>query len=177
MKVRQIVTGHDDTGKSIFLADEQVSPVEVAAIPGFKTFELWSTEGSRKVPHQGPLPGVPNYFPSLNGSVFRIISFPPQPQGEDFAVETSEADIAEIKSKMPGLIEHLELDEPGMHTTDSVDFGIVLQGEICLTLDDGAERYLKAGDCVVQNGTRHAWNNRTSKPTVMAFILQGAERC
>ena len=64
------------------------------------------------------------------------------------------ADIEEVRQKLPGMLEVLEADHPGMHTTDSVDFDVVLFGEVVLELDDGVEALLKAGDCVVQNGTR-----------------------
>lgn len=175
MNIRQIVTGHDAQGNAIFLADNEVAPVEVAMIPGYKTFELWSTTGERQVPHEGPLPGVPNYFPGQDGVVFRMIVLPPIEE-DGAAVEISDASLIEMTSKLPGFIEHLELDNPGMHTTDSIDFGIVLDGEIYLELDNGAERCMVRGDCVVQNGTRHAWRNRSGKPVTMAFILLGARR-
>ncbi len=74
------------------------------------------------------------------------------------------------------MIDVLELDHPGMHTTDTVDFDVVVFGEVYLELDDGAEVLLKAGDCVIQNGTRHAWHNRSSHECVIAFSLVGAER-
>ena len=175
MNIRQIVTGHDQQGNAIFLAENEVPPVEVAMIPGYKTFELWSTEGERQVPHTGPLPGVPSYFPQKNGVVFRMLVLPPAQEG-GMTVEVSDDAVGEMAAKLPGFIEHLELDNPGMHTTDSIDFGIVLDGEVCLELDNGAERRLGTGDCVIQNGTRHAWHNRSGKPVTMAFILLGAER-
>jgi len=65
---------------------------------------------------------------------------------------------------------------PGMHTTDTVDFDVVLSGEIYLELDDGSEVLLKAGDCVIQNGTRHAWQNRSAKDCISAVALIGADR-
>ncbi len=175
MKVHQFVTGHDDAGNAVFKAETEVTPVEVSMIPGYKTYELWSTEGARSVPHNGPLPGVPRYFPGRDGSVFRIIVLPPAPDGStDVAV--SEVALDEIQQKLPGFVEHVELDNPGMHTTDSVDYGIVISGEVYLELDNGEERLLTAGDCVVQNGTRHAWRNRSGQPVTMAFVLLGANR-
>lgn len=174
MTFRQIITGHDAEGKAIFISDEAAEATEVAMIPGYKTFELWSTDGPRHVPHIGPPPGVPSYFPAVDGAVFRIIVLPPA--DGDVDIDTSDAAVEELTRKLPGFIEHLELDNPGMHTTDSVDFGIVLDGEIDLELDDGAVRHLEAGDCVVQNGTRHAWRNRSGQPTTMAFVLLGATR-
>ena len=81
-----------------------------------------------------------------------------------------------LEGKLPGLVESMEPDRPGMHGTDSIDYGIVLSGEILLELDDGATVHLEPGDCVVQQGTRHAWRNHTSQPCTMAFVLVGARR-
>lgn len=175
MEIHQFVTGHDSEGNAVFLADTQVTPVEVSMIPGYKTYELWSTEGERSVPHEGPFPGVPGYFPGRDGSVFRIIVLPPTLDGNTDVVVTEEA-LNEVDQKLPGFVEHLELDNPGMHTTDSVDYGIVIAGEVFLELDNGEERLLTAGDCVVQNGTRHAWRNRSDKTVTIAFVLLGADR-
>lgn len=175
MTMRQFITGHDTEGNAVFLSDDEVTPVEVEMIPGYKTFELWSTNGDRSVPHSGPFPGVPGYFPGRDGVVFRTLVLPPVVDGAT-NIDVSEESIAEIQAKLPGFIEHLEMDSPGMHTTDSIDFGIVIHGEVHLELDNGAERALRAGDCVIQNGTRHAWRNRSGKPVTMAFILLGAER-
>jgi uncharacterized cupin superfamily protein len=77
------------------------------------------------------------------------------------------------------MIEVLEPDHPGMHTTDTMDFDVIVSGEVYLELDDGAEVLLKAGDCVIQNGTRqasHNPHNRSSEKCVIAFSLVGAER-
>jgi quercetin dioxygenase-like cupin family protein len=74
------------------------------------------------------------------------------------------------------MAEVLELENPGMHTTDTVDFDVVISGEVYLELDDGSEVLLKTGDCVVQNGTRHAWRNRSAANCVIAVTLMGAER-
>jgi quercetin dioxygenase-like cupin family protein len=63
-----------------------------------------------------------------------------------------------------------------MHRTDTVDFLYVVSGEVVLELDDGAERLLRAGDCIIQNGTRHAWRNRSDEECVILVVLIGAER-
>ncbi|WP_067581978.1 cupin domain-containing protein [Endozoicomonas ascidiicola] len=175
MTMRQIITGHDANGKSVFVSVAQVTPVEGKFLPGLQSFELWSTAQTPEVPVLDPTKSPFNYFPELGGSVFRVISFPPQVDGKT-EINPSEEAVAELMHKLPGLVEHLELDNPGMHTTNSVDYGIVLSGEICLELDDGQEQRLKAGDCVIQNGTRHAWHNKSNTPAVMAFVLLGAKR-
>ncbi len=69
----------------------------------------------------------------------------------------------------------MEPNHPGMHTTDTVDFDVVVFGEVVLELDDGAEVVLKAGDCVIQNGTHHAWHNRAAQKCMIAFSLVGAD--
>jgi quercetin dioxygenase-like cupin family protein len=74
------------------------------------------------------------------------------------------------------MMEVLEPAHPGMHTTDTVDFDVIASGEVYLELDDGAEVRLKAGDCVIQNGTRHAWHNRSSEKCVISVAIVGAER-
>jgi quercetin dioxygenase-like cupin family protein len=63
-----------------------------------------------------------------------------------------------------------------MHTTDTIDYEVVISGEVWLELDDGAEVHLHPGDTVVQNGTRHAWHNKTDEPCVLAVALIGARR-
>jgi quercetin dioxygenase-like cupin family protein len=74
------------------------------------------------------------------------------------------------------MAELMEPDHPGVHTTDTVDFDLVLSGEVWLELDDGAEVHLQPGDCVIQNGARHAWRNRSQRPCVIAVALVGAVR-
>jgi mannose-6-phosphate isomerase-like protein (cupin superfamily) len=92
---------------------------------------------------------------------------------EDLDLESA---IAELQTKLPGLAEVMEPDHPGMHTTDTVDLDLVISGEVWLELDDGHEVHLRAGDCVIQNGTRHAWHNHSSEPAVLFGALLGAER-
>jgi mannose-6-phosphate isomerase-like protein (cupin superfamily) len=80
----------------------------------------------------------------------------------------------ELEEKLPGLAKYMEADAPGMHTTDTIDFEVVLDGEVWLELDDGKEVHLRPGDTVVQNGTRHAWHNRGTKPARLAVFITGA---
>ncbi len=74
---------------------------------------------------------------------------------------------------VPGLAELFEPDNPGMHTTPTVDYGVVLEGEIVLDLDAGETTLLRPGDVVVQNGTRHAWRNPGTRPATVFFVLIG----
>ena len=104
-----------------------------------------------------------------------MVTFPP-----DSVMMSSDFDPAaagaEYMSRLPGLAERFEPESPGMHTTDTVDYGILTEGEISLELDDGKVVALKPGDVVVQNGTRHAWRNRGTRPATLIFVLIGANR-
>jgi mannose-6-phosphate isomerase-like protein (cupin superfamily) len=81
---------------------------------------------------------------------------------------------AEALEHTPGIAELFEHDNPGMHTTPTVDYDIVIDGEVWLELSDGREVKLSAGDVVVQHGARHAWRNKSDKPVTIAAILIGA---
>ena len=80
----------------------------------------------------------------------------------------------EMNSALPGLTSHVEADNPGMHTTDSIDYGVILSGKITMELDEGKVTELGPGDVWVQNGTRHAW--RVTEKCSMAVVLVGVDR-
>ena len=84
--------------------------------------------------------------------------------------------LAELRQKLPGMADVAEPQGPRMHRTDTVDLGIVVSGRARLELDDGVQIELEAGDCVVQNGTRHGCHNPSREPCVLAFALVGASR-
>jgi quercetin dioxygenase-like cupin family protein len=83
---------------------------------------------------------------------------------------------AEMERLQPGLSQVFEPGSPGMHTTDIVDYGICIRGELWLELDDGAEERITPGTVVVQRGTRHAWRNRGDAVATMIYGLIGAQR-
>ena len=86
-----------------------------------------------------------------------------------------EAARSEALIRLRGLADHFEKEDPAMHNTNTVDYAVVYDGEICLELDDAKTIHLKRGDVVVQNGTRHAWRNKGAKPVTMLFFLNGAK--
>jgi mannose-6-phosphate isomerase-like protein (cupin superfamily) len=173
--LRRVVTERSRAGKAI-IVQNGVSPrvVTLETLPGLALVEVWATDTIPK------LPGAPvdlittmkSFVPGPGGTRFRIVQFP----GASTRAFDQEAFRREYLVKAPGLAEAMELKDSGMHTTDSVDYGVVISGEITLELDDGATVSLKQGDCVVQNGTRHAWRNSSTTPCVMAFVLVGATR-
>jgi mannose-6-phosphate isomerase-like protein (cupin superfamily) len=175
VRVRRVVTGHDGNGKAVFAADEHVDPVMVALVPRAEFHLLWGADHPPTFPDDGGPTPQPSYFPPVGGYRFGLFTLPPAPASEPAELDL-EAALAEIEEKLPGMLAHMEPDNPGMHTTDTIDFEVILSGEVVLELDDGAERVLRPGDTVVQNGTRHRWANRGTEPAVVAVILLGAHR-
>jgi quercetin dioxygenase-like cupin family protein len=135
------VTGHDERGVSVFASDGPV-PVVRAAPDGALFYEIWGTVAM-------PAPIGPDEPDPTAGA----LSVPPTPNGTKIR----------INEFPPGVVSP-------MHRTQSVDYGIVLSGEVVLVLDD-SETVLWAGDVVVQRGTDHRWENRSDQTARMAFIL------
>ena len=173
MNVRRVVTGHDAEGKAVVVSDESVPPITAALVPGVEWHVLWGADAPPTFPDDGSMPRAERYFPPVGGFRFGFFNIPPGtssgvPEDLDF-----EAAFAELQEKLPGLAEYMEPDEPGMHTTASIDYGIVLSGEATMELDDGAMVTLRPGDTYVQNGTRHRWSNTGDVPCVLAVTLIG----
>jgi|SRR5215470_16048568 len=175
MDIRCVVTGQDKSGKSVIMRNSPVKPISLALLPGYEFHRLWGSDSVPELPCDGTPPPHPRYFPAKSGFRFGFFSLPPLTRASANPIDTVSA-LAEMQQKLPGLIEVMEPDHPGMHTTDTVDFDVIVSGEVYLELDDGTEVLLKAGDCVVQNGTRHAWHNRSSEQCVIAVTLVGAKR-
>ncbi|WP_264537478.1 cupin domain-containing protein [Flavobacterium sp. N1736] len=171
---RRIVTGHDTDGKAIIVSDAPPTLSQLIGGPGGPTFfEVWHTLETPALIHSQPdetdekslvLP------PPKNGTRIRVIDFPPE--GEEIR-NLSDAD-ASAKFKDMGdesaSTSHKGAPHPLMHRTETLDYGIVLEGEITMILDR-AETVVKAGDIVIQAGTNHAWANRSGKNCRIAFIL------
>ncbi len=175
MKVRRVVTGQDARGKSVFVCDEEVEPVTLELFPGVEFHRLWGADETPKLPTDGTPTSQHRYFPPVGGFRWGFFTLPPKSVAAPESINF-EAALSEAAEKLPGVTDVFEPDHPGMHTTDTVDFEVVVSGEITLELDDGAEVTLKPGDTVVQNGTRHAWRNRGDVPAVIAVGIIGAQR-
>ena len=173
--MRRVVTGHAPDRKSIFVSDEELEPVEIAISPGTQFNMLWGGDEAPTYPDGGSLPDTQMYFPPVGGFRFVHLTMPPQ-----FLVQPDELDLdaglRDMEKKMPGAAQYMETDGGGMHTTDTIDFEYIISGEIWLELDDGKEVHLQAGDTVIQNGTRHAWRNKSTQPCHMIIFLVGAKR-
>ena len=177
-----VITGQTKSGKSIIISRAAPKPVTVALLSGWEFYNVWGSDSKPQLPSDGTQPPHRGYFPPPNGFRFGIFTLPPststtiQHAPGSAPQSPTPAQLDEMNQKLPGVLETSERDHPGMHTTDTADFDVVISGEVVMELDDGAEVLLKAGDCVIQNGTRHAWRNRSSENCVIAYCLIGAER-
>ena len=175
MRVRRVVTGHDRNGKAVFASDQEVDPLTLALLPGGEIHRLWGADQAPTFPDDGGPTAQPSYFPPVGGYRFALATIHPATVQAPADLDI-QAGLADIEEKLPGLMAYVEPDNPGMHTTDTIDFEVVLSGELILELDDGAEKVLRPGDTVVQNGTRHRWVNRGTEPAVFAVFMVGAHR-
>lgn len=171
--IHRVVTGHDAQGKAVVSLNGALPTVrEIPAIPGTVFHEVWSTEASPVVVDNGPDPTVgPLVLPPPRlGTRIRFVDIPPDT--EDFlnnGAERMHAAFSEIGDAGASTVK-ASSPHPLMHRTESVDYGVVIEGEMTLVLDD-SEVLLKQGSVVVQRGTNHAWANRSGRPCRMLFVL------
>jgi mannose-6-phosphate isomerase-like protein (cupin superfamily) len=179
VKVKRVVTGRNAAGESVFVSvGDAPNAHDFEHIPGMSAVQLWGTPAVPKLNDAAfadPTRSQSSIVPGPGGTQLMFIAFPPDtvmmsPSFDPMAAGAENLRIA------PGLAERFEMDSPGMHTTDTVDYGIVLKGEVVLELDGGRVERLRAGDVIVQNGTRHAWRNPGDEVALVAFVLIGAER-
>ncbi|HSV54360.1 MAG TPA: cupin domain-containing protein [Burkholderiaceae bacterium] len=179
MNVRRVVVSNGADGKSTIVSDGAAPRAATyKSVPGFASALLWSTSATPAVGASvSPADATPEarFVPGPGETRLMIVTFPP-----DSVMMRADFDPAafgaEFAQNAPGLAERFEMEHPGMHTTDSIDYDVVLDGEITLELDGGREVVLGAHDVCVQHGTRHAWRNRTNKPATLLFVLLGASR-
>ena len=145
--MRRIVTGEADNGSARFVFDGEVPRKEFLPNSKNEVSFCWGTPASASLPQSG-------------GDVTASMpAFLPPPGGSAFLIMR--------------FASHFR---SAMHVTDTVDYCTVIAGEVWLVLDDGSEERLGPGECVVQNGTRHAWHNRTAEVCIMSVVMIGATR-
>jgi len=176
-RIHRVVTGHDDRGRAVILIDD-IAPNTFASqsIPGFGAAVPWlSGQPIDHVSDHDPVgegSPVPT-FPRAGETVFRIAEFPPD---ADYPKDAPERIFDEIDGKAEAAdgAKYSGGKHFWFHRTDSLDYAIVLEGEITLLVDDG-EATLRAGDVAIQRATSHAWSNRTDRIARVAFVLIGTE--
>lgn len=171
-RIRRVVTGHDRDGKSVFVMDGKAPNVlEMASMPGVALTDLWRTKTApaSNAGNADAATGKIVLEPPSSGTILRIVEFPPDKQWRGSA----DAKKAFASIGAGGAPDHGSADAM-MHATATVDYIIVLKGEIWAILDKG-ETLLKQGDILVQRGTNHSWSVRTNEPAIVAAVLIGAK--
>lgn len=173
LQIRRIVTGHDTNGRSIFIMDGNARMPTGRTSAGTSVVDLWLTDGA-PADNTGDADPTDRPFrlpPPAQGSVFRIVEYPPDK--ERFAALKTQQWAADAKdqgyARDTGNARHA-----GFHKTDTIDYAIVVEGEIYALMDEG-EKLMKPGDVLIQRGTSHAWSNRSDKPARVAFVLIDAK--
>jgi naringenin degradation protein FdeH len=170
--VRRIVTGHNREGRAIIAMDGAPPSVfPLKAVAGVVFHEIWNTDASPAPIDSGADPTARplQLHPTPRGSVIRVVDIPPDAARTDVSRADAHAAFREIgaatASTGSGSAPH-----PFMHRTETVDYGIVVAGDLWLVVDEG-EVKLAPGDIVVQRGTNHAWSNRGDTTARMIFVL------
>ncbi len=171
-RVRRVLTGHDAAGRSTFIADgEAPNMKEMPSFPGLALTDLWETKAA-PASNAGDSDAADRPIrlePPKNGSILRIVEFPPdssRPRDSDGA--------AGFKAIGAGHTQDRHSRDPMMHKTSTVDYIIVLKGEIHAVMETG-EKLLRAGDILVQRGTNHSWSVRGTEPCIVAAVLVNAK--
>jgi mannose-6-phosphate isomerase-like protein (cupin superfamily) len=173
-QVRRVVTGHNAAGKSIFIIDAPSPHVFSRTKGSAIVHELWETTRT-PADNRGNADAIARGHrlpPPSNGSVLRVIEYPPD--RERLAAIARENVLPDDGSGRDAATDRNNPRHAGFHKTATIDYAIVLSGEIVAMMDEG-EVLLKAGDVLIQRGTNHSWSNRTDETAVVAFVLIDAE--
>ncbi|WP_375196967.1 cupin domain-containing protein [Sphingobium sp.] len=173
--VRRIVTGHDSAGRAIIQEDGAVPRVQrIGGDIGPMFHEVWNTQAT-------PAPidaasGEPTesgiiLAPPKGGTRIRVLDIPPEGDAiRTMTPEEAQAHFAEVGAGSASAHQGEGARHALMHRTETIDYGIVLEGELVLIMDEG-ETTVRAGDIVIQRGTNHGWSNRSDRNCRIAFIL------
>jgi len=171
-RVRRVITGHNKEGRSVFLMDGLAPNIkEMESMPGVALTDLWETTTS-PASNAGDADAAARPVrlePPKAGTLLRIVEFPPDSQWRNRA-DAGRA----FQSIGAGHAPDRSSDDPMRHKTDTVDYIIVLKGEIYALMDEG-ETLLKAGDILIQRGTNHSWSVRGNEPCIVAAVLVSAQ--
>lgn len=169
LQARRVVTGTDADGKSCFVSDENTPDRFVG--PGNTKCDIWRVSDIPVAYADGPgLEDGVITLPPPSGLVYRVVAFAPDSEW-DQSLGYSDAN-----GHLPGSVDPDDSNGvPGFHVTDTVDIVTVLSGEIVAIMET-EETLLKAGDTLVQRGTKHAWSNRTNEVVTVQSIMIAANR-
>ncbi len=172
--IRRVVTGHDKDGKAIVLSDGIAPNVKSNPLrPGHRSSDIWKTPDAPApitAAEADPTLGPRTLHPAPRGTILRIAELEPEsPEIRNMTAEQSCAVFAAMGNQGASMAGRGGR-HPLMHRTETIDYAVVLEGELTLLLDE-EDVTLKAGDVVIQRGTSHAWSNRSDKRCRILYVL------
>ena len=176
--IRRVVTGHDKSGKAIVISDGLAPAVKTNPLrPGHRSTDIWKTSAAPApitAAEVDPTLGPRTIHPAPKGTVIRIAEIAPESDElRNLTPEGARAVFAAMGNEAASTFGRGGR-HPMMHRTETVDYAVVLEGELTLLLDD-EDVVLKAGDVVIQRGTNHAWSNRSGKLVRILYVLIDGE--
>jgi mannose-6-phosphate isomerase-like protein (cupin superfamily) len=167
---KRVVTATTDEGRSYILSDGPPETTMVQPGRALTFYELWETGGplASNLGTEDAVAGPVRHHPPIGGTRFRIVELLPE---SDQSAEAVGHDFEAIKAD--GIQVHGG-EDPTMHRNETVDYNIILSGEVVAVTEDG-ETLLKAGDVLIQRGTAHTWHNRSGRPCIFASVMVSAE--
>lgn len=176
--IRRVVTGHDERGRAIVISDGPAPFVHVNKLdPEWYSIDIWRTH---EMPAQiaakagETTEGPRRQMPTKSGTVLRINHFPPESEVVRAMTPADSYRVFEGLGNPQAATYGKGGRHPLMHRTKTIDYALILSGEIVMVMDD-KDVLLKAGDILIQCGTNHAWSNRSNAPCTVAFILIDGE--
>jgi mannose-6-phosphate isomerase-like protein (cupin superfamily) len=173
-RIRRVITGHDRNGKAVVIADAPAPAVRTNPLrPGHVSTDLWKTDSAPVILRSqmpDPTSGPKQIHPLPNGTVFRISELAPEPPEIRDMPPAKAREVFAAMGNASAATFGRGGRHPMMHRTETIDYAVVLEGEVTMLLDD-EDVLLQAGDVVIQCGTNHAWSNRSDKPCKMLYVL------
>ena len=173
--IRRVVTGQAEDGLTAVASDTEVAPILPPLLPGSAFFDLWGADKIPSLPDAGAKPAYRTWFPPDGGYRFSLITLPPDGAEPPLQMDRAEA-LAETDALLPGLMDVMDPQHPGWHSTDTIDLIYVVSGECVLKLDSGERVPLRTGDTLIQNGARHAWGNPGRFHCALLVVSLGVSR-
>jgi hypothetical protein len=170
MGIRVVTTGLSEDGKAVFTSDSIEEPLRPPIIPGNEINLLWGADEIPHTPNDGAAPGYHGFYPPAGGYRFMVNHVPPATFVAEHPVADPAAAAEESERMLPGIISEID-DAAGMHRTSTVDLEMVLAGSVWLTLDSGESKEIRAGECIIQNGVNHRWENRSATEQATLLIV------
>jgi len=173
--VRRVATGQAADGKSVIVSDVEVAPVEAPLMPDAFFYSFWGADSMPTLPDNGDEPAFRTWFPADGGYRFELITLPPDGTEPPAGLNKAQA-LAKTEKLLPGLMDVMDPKHPGWHSTDTIDLLYVVSGECILKLDSGETTPLRAGDTLIQTGSRHAWGNPGKVACALLVVSIGVKR-